>query len=84
MNIVKSLPEYLKAARRRNEFPTFNPKNSASPNFYFKEILPNLKKAKVVGVIIMDGGCLQVVQSFIIVHNMFIITAKEKKMFDKV
>ncbi|XVF30783.1 hypothetical protein REPUB_Repub16aG0088200 [Reevesia pubescens] len=59
VNIVRSLPEYLKAARRRNEFPTFKPKTSASPNFYVKEILPNLKKAKVVGLIIMDGGCLQ-------------------------
>ncbi|XWS42692.1 hypothetical protein CRYUN_Cryun16bG0035900 [Craigia yunnanensis] len=59
VNIVKSLPQYLKAARKRNEFPTFKPKNSASPNFYVKEILPNLKKAKVVGLIIMDGGCLQ-------------------------
>ncbi|XVF56862.1 hypothetical protein PTKIN_Ptkin06aG0154300 [Pterospermum kingtungense] len=59
VNIVKSLPEYLKAARKRNEFTTFKPKNSASPNFYIKEILPNLKKAKVVGLIITDGGCLQ-------------------------
>ncbi|XWS57869.1 hypothetical protein CRYUN_Cryun09bG0210300 [Craigia yunnanensis] len=59
VNVVKSLPEYLKAARRRNEFPTFKLQNSASPNFYVKEILPNLKKAKVVGLIIMDGGCLQ-------------------------
>ncbi|XP_021282888.1 uncharacterized protein LOC110415535 [Herrania umbratica] len=57
--IVKSLPEYLKAARRKNEFPTFKPKNSASPSFYVKEILPNLKKAKVVGLIVTDGGCLQ-------------------------
>ncbi|KAK6232794.1 hypothetical protein SCA6_002867 [Theobroma cacao] len=57
--IVKSLPEYLKAARRKNEFPTFKPKNSASPSFYVKEILPSLKKAKVVGLIITDGGCLQ-------------------------
>ncbi|XVF06612.1 hypothetical protein REPUB_Repub06bG0064300 [Reevesia pubescens] len=59
VNIVKSLPEYLKAARIRNEFPTFKPKNSASPDFYVKEIFPNLKKAKVVGLIITDGGCLQ-------------------------
>ncbi|KAK6289084.1 hypothetical protein POUND7_000625 [Theobroma cacao] len=57
--IVKSLPEYLKAARRKNEFPTFKPKNSASPSFYVKEILPSFKKAKVVGLIITDGGCLQ-------------------------
>ncbi|XVE62561.1 hypothetical protein DITRI_Ditri06bG0127800 [Diplodiscus trichospermus] len=59
VNILKSLPEYLKAARRRNEFPTFEPKSSASPKFYIKEILPNLKEAKVVGLIITDGGCLQ-------------------------
>ncbi|KAA3486464.1 O-fucosyltransferase family protein isoform 1 [Gossypium australe] len=59
VNIVKSLPEYLKAGRRRSEFPTFKPKNSASPNFYVKEVLPNLKKAKVVGLIVTDGGCLK-------------------------
>ncbi|KAG4166936.1 hypothetical protein ERO13_A13G165400v2 [Gossypium hirsutum] len=59
VNIVKSLPENLKAARRRSEFPTFKPKNSASPNFYVKEVLPNLKKAKVVGLIVTDGGCLK-------------------------
>ncbi|GAV77286.1 O-FucT domain-containing protein [Cephalotus follicularis] len=57
--IVKSLPENLKAARKRNEFPTFKPKSYASPNFYIKEILPQLKKAKVIGLIVSDGGCLQ-------------------------
>ncbi|POO00241.1 GDP-fucose protein O-fucosyltransferase [Trema orientale] len=57
--IVKSLPENLKAARRRNAFPTFKPKTSASPKFYIKEVLPALKKAKVVGLVITDGGCLQ-------------------------
>ncbi|XP_037493828.1 protein EMBRYO SAC DEVELOPMENT ARREST 30 isoform X2 [Jatropha curcas] len=57
--IVKSLPENLKAARKRNEFPTFKPKSSSSPNFYIKEILPKLKKAKVIGLVLADGGCLQ-------------------------
>ncbi|KAJ7956951.1 O-fucosyltransferase family protein [Quillaja saponaria] len=57
--IVKTLPDNLKVARKRNEFPTFRPKSSASPNFYIKEILPKLKKAKVIGLIITDGGCLQ-------------------------
>ncbi|KAF2306914.1 hypothetical protein GH714_022493 [Hevea brasiliensis] len=57
--IVKSLPENLKAARKRNEFPTFKPKSTASPNFYMKEILPKLKKAKVIGLVLADGGCLQ-------------------------
>ncbi|KAK8545526.1 hypothetical protein V6N13_066805 [Hibiscus sabdariffa] len=59
VNIVKTLPEYLKAARKRSEFPIFKPQNSASPNFYVREVLPKLKKAKVVGLIITDGGCLQ-------------------------
>ncbi|RVW83731.1 Protein embryo sac development arrest 30 [Vitis vinifera] len=60
--IVKSLPEKLKSGRRNNEFPTFRPKSSSSPSFYIKEILPNLKKFKVIGLILTDGGCLQVVQ----------------------
>ncbi|KAJ6763073.1 PROTEIN EMBRYO SAC DEVELOPMENT ARREST 30 [Salix purpurea] len=59
VNIVKSLPENLKAARRRNEFRTYKPKRFASPNFYVKEILPVLKKSKVIGLLLHDGGCLQ-------------------------
>ncbi|GMI65068.1 embryo sac development arrest 30 [Hibiscus trionum] len=59
VHIVKSLPEHFKAARRSNDFPIFKPKKSASLNFYIKEILPKLKKAKVVGLIITDGACLQ-------------------------
>lgn len=57
--IVKSLPENLKGARKRNEFPTFKPKSSASPDFYVNEILPKLKKAKVIGLVLNKGGCLQ-------------------------
>ncbi|KAG6750750.1 hypothetical protein POTOM_045260 [Populus tomentosa] len=60
VNIVKSLPENLKAARQRNEVRTYKPKRSASPNFYVKEILPVLKKSKVIGLVLHDGGCLQV------------------------
>uniref|UniRef100_A0A6M2EK03 O-fucosyltransferase family protein n=1 Tax=Populus davidiana TaxID=266767 RepID=A0A6M2EK03_9ROSI len=59
VNIVKSLPENLKAARQRNEVRTYKPKISASPNFYVKEILPVLKKSKVIGLVLHDGGCLQ-------------------------
>ncbi|KAF5471978.1 hypothetical protein F2P56_008734 [Juglans regia] len=55
--IVKSLPRNLKT--RRNEFPTFRPKSSASPKYYMEEILPKLKEAKVVGLVLTDGGCLQ-------------------------
>ncbi|KAM2450786.1 hypothetical protein ACFX1W_008326 [Malus domestica] len=57
--IVKSLPDNLKAARKRNEFPSFRPKKSASPNFYIKEVLPKLRKTKVIGLVIAEGGCLQ-------------------------
>lgn len=61
VGVVKSLPANLKAARRRNEFPIFRPKSSASPNYYIKEVLPKLKKGKVIGLILADGGGLQVV-----------------------
>ncbi|KAH1255589.1 Protein EMBRYO SAC DEVELOPMENT ARREST 30 [Glycine soja] len=57
--IAKSLPESLMERRRRNEFPTFKPTSSASLNFYIKEILPKLKKSKVIGLIIANGGALQ-------------------------
>lgn len=58
--IAKTLPESLMERRRRNEVPTFKPTSSASPNFYMKEILPKLKKSKVIGLIIANGGALQV------------------------
>ncbi|CAL0326764.1 unnamed protein product [Lupinus luteus] len=57
--IVKTLPGSLMERRERNEFPTFKPKSSASPNFYIKEILPKLKKSKVIELIIANGGALQ-------------------------
>ncbi|KAL8267371.1 hypothetical protein R6Q59_004715 [Mikania micrantha] len=61
--IVKSLPPKLKEARKRKEFPTFKPKKLASPDYYIRELLPDLKKSKVIGLVIMDGGCLQPILS---------------------
>lgn len=58
--IVKSLPLTLKAAWKRKEYKIFKPKNSASPSFYTREILPELKKAKIIGLVLTEGGCLQV------------------------
>ncbi|RDY10910.1 hypothetical protein CR513_04492, partial [Mucuna pruriens] len=57
--IAKTLPESLMERRKRNEFPTFKPTSSSSLNFYIKEILPKLKKSKVIGLIIANGGALQ-------------------------
>ncbi|CAA2946095.1 EMBRYO SAC DEVELOPMENT ARREST 30-like [Olea europaea subsp. europaea] len=57
--IVKSLPSNLKEARKRKQYPIFKPKSSASPSFYVQEVLPKLKKAKVIGLVLSDGGCLQ-------------------------
>ncbi|KAK1437871.1 hypothetical protein QVD17_03671 [Tagetes erecta] len=61
--IVKNLPPRLKEARKRKEFPTFKPKKSASPDYYIREVLPELKKSKVIGLVIMDGSCLQPILS---------------------
>lgn len=58
--VVKSLPKSLKEARKRKNISTFSPKNSASPTFYIRDVLPKLKQAKVIGLVINDGGCLQV------------------------
>ena len=58
--VVKSLPKSLKEARKRKNITTFSPKNSASPTFYIREVLPKLKQAKVIGLVITEGGCLQV------------------------
>ncbi|GFP89854.1 uncharacterized protein at1g04910 [Phtheirospermum japonicum] len=57
--VVKSLPSSLKEGRKRKQYPIFKPKTSSSPKFYLHEVLPKLKSAKVVGLIIADGGCLQ-------------------------
>ncbi|BAT78912.1 hypothetical protein LR48_Vigan04g112200 [Vigna angularis] len=57
--IAKSLPESLMERRKRNEIPTFKPTSSSSLNFYVKEILPKLKKSKVIGLVIANGGALQ-------------------------
>ncbi|GJV51242.1 embryo sac development arrest 30-like protein isoform X1, partial [Tanacetum coccineum] len=61
--IVKSLPPKLKEARKRKELLTFKPKKSASPDYYIKEVLPELTKSKVIGLVVMDGGCLQPILS---------------------
>lgn len=58
--IVTDLPPNLKEARKRKQLPTYRPQSTDSPSFYRNNILPKLKKAKVIGLIITDGGCLQV------------------------
>ncbi|KAF5204355.1 O-fucosyltransferase family protein [Thalictrum thalictroides] len=57
--IVKSLPTSLKEARKRNELPIIKLKSSTLPSFYIEEVLPKLQKAKAVGFVLTDGGCLQ-------------------------
>ncbi|KAK3002481.1 hypothetical protein RJ639_020334 [Escallonia herrerae] len=59
VNIVKSLPLKLKEARKQKKYPTFKPKRTASPSYYTREVLPELKKAKVIGLVLTDGGCLK-------------------------
>ncbi|CAI9299357.1 unnamed protein product [Lactuca saligna] len=59
--IVKDLPPKLKEARKRKECPIFKPKSSASPEYYVKQVLPKLKKGKVIGLVIIDGSCLQAI-----------------------
>ncbi|KAK9143629.1 hypothetical protein Syun_013029 [Stephania yunnanensis] len=57
--IMKNLPKGLMEARKRNEFLTFKLKSSTSPSFYIKEVLPQLKKSRVIKLVLIDGGCLQ-------------------------
>ncbi|MQL73603.1 hypothetical protein Taro_005965, partial [Colocasia esculenta] len=57
--VVKSLPKSLKEARKQNKFPIISPEYSASPSFYLNEVLPKLKRSKVIGFVITGGGCLQ-------------------------
>ncbi|KAK6114932.1 hypothetical protein DH2020_007201 [Rehmannia glutinosa] len=57
--IVRNLPSNLKEGRKRKQYPIFRPKSSSSPKYYLHEVLPKLKNAKVIGLILADGGCLQ-------------------------
>lgn len=58
--VVKSLPTKLKEDRGKGKIETIQPQISASPRFYISKVLPKLEKAEVIGLIITDGGCLQV------------------------
>ncbi|KAK9065184.1 hypothetical protein SSX86_016567 [Deinandra increscens subsp. villosa] len=57
--IVKDLPPELKATRKRKKCPIFKPQKSASLDYYIKEVLPKLKQGKLIGLVVIDGGCLQ-------------------------
>ncbi|KAJ6808764.1 uncharacterized protein M6B38_165495 [Iris pallida] len=57
--VVKSLPNDLKEDRKKNKFPIFSLRQSASSSFYIREVLPKLQKSKVVGFVIANGGCLE-------------------------
>ncbi|XP_073285870.1 protein EMBRYO SAC DEVELOPMENT ARREST 30-like isoform X2 [Primulina huaijiensis] len=57
--IAKNLPHDLMEGRKRKQYPIFKPKRLSSPNYYLQDVLPKLKSAKVVGLILTDGGCLQ-------------------------
>lgn len=57
--IVKSLPGDLKEDRKRNKFPMLSLERTTSASFYIRDVLPKLKKAKVLGFVIGDGGCLE-------------------------
>ncbi|XP_068669164.1 LOW QUALITY PROTEIN: protein EMBRYO SAC DEVELOPMENT ARREST 30-like [Aristolochia californica] len=57
--VVRKLPQNLQEARKKKKISTFSPKNSASPDFYIRDVLPKLKKSFVIGLLISEGGRLQ-------------------------
>lgn len=69
--IVKNLPSNMMEGRKRKQYPIFKPHGSSSPNFYLREVLPKLKSAKVIGLILNDGGCLQVLHARIFLFRTF-------------
>lgn len=60
VKVVRTLPKYLKGARRKKEIPVFKVPHSASPFYYLRHVLPVLKKHSVVELVVSNGGCLQV------------------------
>ncbi|PNY12388.1 hypothetical protein L195_g009018, partial [Trifolium pratense] len=61
VKVVRTLPKYLKGARRKKEIPVFKVPYSASPFYYFHHVLPILKKHSVVELVVSNGGCLQAI-----------------------
>lgn len=59
ITVVKNLPTNLKEDKKKNMIPIFKPEVFASPNFYINKVLPKLRKARVIELVIVDGGCLQ-------------------------
>ncbi|OIW07269.1 hypothetical protein TanjilG_08384 [Lupinus angustifolius] len=59
VKVVRTLPKHLKGARRKKEIPVFKVPHSASPYYYFRHVLPVLKRHSVVELVVSDGGCLQ-------------------------
>lgn len=57
--IVRSLPPHMKEAMKKKQYSIFKPKSTSSPRFYANEVLPKLKKAKAVVLVLTEGGCLQ-------------------------
>lgn len=60
VKVIRTLPKYLKGARRKKEIPSFKVPYSASPFYYLHHVLPVLKKHSVVELVVSNGGCLQV------------------------
>nr|ABN09047.1 Hypothetical plant protein [Medicago truncatula] len=59
VKVIRTLPKYLKGARRKKEIPSFKVPYSASPFYYLHHVLPVLKKHSVVELVVSNGGCLQ-------------------------
>ncbi|KAI4320254.1 hypothetical protein MLD38_033753 [Melastoma candidum] len=59
VKIIKSLPQSMKESMKKKEYPIFKPTGRSSPNFYLNEVLPKLKKAGAIVLLVTDGGCLQ-------------------------
>jgi hypothetical protein len=64
VKVVRTLPKYLKGARRKKEIPVFKVPYSASPFYYLHHVLPILKKHSVVELVVSNGGCLQVTATY--------------------
>ena len=60
VTLVGSLPKDLKEDRKNKKFLVIFPKNSASPSFFLEEVLSQLQRSKVIGLVVTEGGCLQV------------------------
>lgn len=60
VRVVKKLPKQLRLAKKKRLLPVRSPPRGAAPDYYLEKILPEMKEYGAIGLLVPEGGCLQV------------------------